>query len=58
MKRVKLSHLENTEGAVGVQALAEQSHGLVVHVVTAEVQLHQGGVLFQSLTQRLCFHLA
>lgn len=46
-------HLDDPQGVVLDQALAEQRRGLIVNVVVAEVQLLDGGVAFHGLAQRL-----
>lgn len=53
-----LQDLQDPQFVVGGQALAEQSHGLIVYMVTAEIQQHQRAVLLQRLTQGLCLDAA
>lgn len=45
--------LDDPQGVVLDQALAEQRRGLVVNVVVAEVQDLDGGVAFQGLAEGL-----
>lgn len=52
------AHLDDPQGVVLDQALAQQRCGLIVNVVVAEVQHLDGGVAFHGLAQRLRLYTA